>query len=276
MSLSPCAMGASDPGHLVWTPTPRVSALSTTRLGGYSQGPWGRADGQPGGLNLGAHVGDSPTEVAANRARLHALVGVPILWMEQLHGIEVFDADVDAAPGSGDALASCSPHLVPRADAAVCTRPGRALCVMTADCLPVLLSDEQGRCIGAAHAGWRGLQGGVLEATVRAMRHRLPDQSELLAWLGPAIGPRAFEVGEEVREAFMRHDARAAESFRATGQPGKWWADLFLLARQRLADCGVSQVTGGGVCTFEDPRRFYSHRRDRLTGRMASLIWIGA
>ncbi len=248
-----------------WPSPARVQTLCTTRRGGVSAGVWGLPQGKPGGLNLGVHVGDQRADVDRNRMRVSNQVGVPIVWMNQVHGTTVLDAD---------AMADLSD--TPTADAAVCTRTNRALCIMTADCLPVLLSDSTAACIGAAHAGWRGLVSGVLEATVSAMRARLPKGARVQAWLGPAIGPAAFEVGDEVRAAFIGHDPRAASAFRAAPAPDKWLADLFLLARMRLHDCGVTDVYGEELCTVSDPHRFYSHRRDRVSGRMASLIWISA
>jgi polyphenol oxidase len=160
---------------------------------------------------------------------------------------------------------------VPDADGAVSRKPGAVCVVMTADCLPVLLCDRAGTVVGAAHAGWRGLQGGVIEATSRAMGVPAGD---LMAWLGPAIGPEAFEVGDEVRAAFVADDSAAAAAFRPAGPAGKWLADLYLLARQRLAALGVAGVYGGDACTFTEAARFFSYRRDGRTGRMASLVWL--
>jgi len=249
-----------------WPAPSRVRVLSTARTGGHSLGAWGLYGGLPGGLNLGLHVGDDATHVALNRARVERLTGRRILWMQQVHGTQVLDAD---------SIEPTFPQPVPVADAALCTREDWALCIMTADCLPVLFTDRQGRGVAAAHAGWRGLLGGVLEATVSALRFRLGEPAaELLAWLGPAIGPQAFEVGDEVRQAFVERDFASAQAFRPMGQSGKWLGDLEFLARQRLADCGGVSIYGGGLCTVSDPARFYSHRRDRITGRMASLIWL--
>lgn len=251
-----------------WPAPARVRALATLREGGVSTGTWGLPGGRPGGLNLGLHVGDDPTHVANNRARLEEHVGRRILWMDQVHGTQVFDAD---------AIDPTRMLEVPVADAAVCTRTNLALCIMTADCLPVLFTDRQGLGVAAAHAGWRGLLEGVLEVTVAALRSRLGASSaELLAWLGPAIGPQAFEVGDDVRQAFVHRDSAAARFFSPAGQPGKWFGDLQGLARQRLADCGGVVPHGVGLCTVSDPLRFYSHRRDRVSGRMASLIWVAS
>jgi YfiH family protein len=234
---------------------PSVGALSTTRRGGLSAAPYGDDNG--GGLNLGLHVGDDPNTVMRNRALLQArLPGAPV-WLNQVHGAHV----VDAAAVSG----------IPDADASIATRPGVVCAIMTADCLPVLFADRAGAVVGAAHAGWRGLAQGVLQNTV--MRMREAGASEITAWLGPAIGPRAFEVGAEVRAAFADTDPAAAAAFTAQAD-GKYLADIYLLARRALAGCGVQEVSGGRLCTVGDAARFYSYRRDRVTGRMASLIWI--
>jgi hypothetical protein len=233
-----------------WPAIPSVQALCTTRLGGVSIGPYAS-------FNLGGHVGDAISAVAENRARLTRELGVDILWLDQVHGATVVDV-------GDDTLSS------PTADAAISRRAGRACAVLTADCLPVLLARQDGQAVGAAHAGWRGLCAGVLEATVAA----LGEGHTLQAWLGPAIGPAAFEVGDEVRTAFLAHDAQATVAFRPGAQVGKWMADLYTLARQRLAACGVTAVYGGGLCTHGDATRFYSYRREPVTGRMASLIWI--
>ena len=232
-----------------WQPHLRVRALVTTRLGGVSMAPFDS-------LNLGDHVGDAPDAVAHNRARVAAALPAAPLWLSQVHGTTVVDA-ATAADGV-------------EADAVVAFAPGRVCAIMTADCLPVLLARRDGKGVGAAHAGWRGLCNGVLEATVV----RLGGGTGVEAWLGPAIGPTAFEVGEEVRAAFMQHDAAAAAAFQPGGIPGKWWADIYLLARQRLAQAGVTAVSGGGLCTVTDAARFYSYRRERETGRMASMIWL--
>ncbi len=248
-------------------PLPRtVCAAVTPRSGGVSGGAWGLFDGQTGGLNLGSHCGDHPDAVIENRRRLRAALPSDPHWLEQVHGAAVHRV-IASVEGPEDPLEV-------RADASVTDIPGRVLAVLSADCLPVLLSDCSGRRIGAAHAGWRGLAAGVLENTVAALRS-LPGQDESLsAWLGPAIGPAAFEVGDEVRQVFVAGDPASAVCFRPAPQPGKWLADLFSLARRRLARVGVTEVGGGGQCTVADRNRFYSHRRDRVTGRMASLIWI--
>lgn len=232
-----------------WPAPPKVRALATLRAGGASRPPYD-------GFNLGDHVGDDPAAVAANRAELRAVLPGAPLWLRQVHGARVVDA------GSADG--------VPEADGSVARRAGTVCAVMTADCLPLLLCDRAGTVVGAAHAGWRGLAGGVVEATVRAMAVAPED---LLVWLGPAIGPHAFEVGGEVRETFMRLAPEAASAFLDLGG-NKWLADIYLLARQHLARAGVTEVHGGEYCTYTDAARFYSYRRDGVTGRMASLVWL--
>ncbi len=233
-----------------WPVPPGVRAVSTTREGGVSRPPFE-------GFNLADHVGDAPAAVARNRAAL--LTGVPLpqapQWLHQVHGTAVVDLDRCAE----------SP---PQGDAALTRTPGRVCAVLTADCLPVLLCDREGSVVAAAHAGWRGLAAGVLEETVAAMG----GGARLLAWLGPAIGPDAFVVGEEVRAAFLAQDTGAAACFAPFGD--RWRADLFALARRRLEALGVA-VYGGGICTWSDDR-FFSYRREGVTGRMASLIWLEA
>lgn len=233
-----------------WPAPASVRALQTTRTGGVSRGPWA-------GFNLGDHVGDDPQAVAANRARLRAVLPAEPTWLRQVHGTVAVDA---ARAGK----------TVPEADAAFASVPGVVCAVLTADCLPVLFCDRAGTVVAAAHAGWRGLQAGVLENTVAALR-RPP--GEILAWLGPAIGPRAFEVGPEVRAVFTGADPGAAAAF-VPGHADRWWCDLPLLARRRLAAAGVTAVFGGETCTASDPARFFSYRRDGVTGRMASLVWL--
>ncbi len=256
-----------------WPAPPSVQALSTTRQGGVSTGPYGLAGGLPGGLNLGQHVGDASDAVAQNRRLLCTAVPAEPVWMEQVHGTEVADVDQQLA----------APVV---ADAAVAAAPGRACVVMTADCLPVLLCDARGVTVGAAHAGWRGLCSGVIERTVERMTDALRACGQeadptWLAWLGPAIGPKCFEVGAEVRQAFIdaaRPDELAATraAFIEGAAGGKFLADLYVLARLRLARAGCHDVYGGGLCTMTDAERFYSYRRDRTTGRMATLIWRAA
>ncbi len=232
-----------------WPAPPGVCAVQTLRGGGCSPAPWASC-------NLGDHVGDAPQRVAANRAGLRALLPNEPCWLRQVHGTTV----VDAADTAG----------VPEADAAFARRPGAVCAVMTADCLPVLFCDRAGSVVAAAHAGWRGLAAGVLEATVAAMGVA---PGELLAWFGPAIGPRRFEVGDEVRTAFVARDPAAGAAFAAL-DGGKWLADIYALARQRLAAIGVTATSGGDHCTVEEAGRFFSYRRDGTTGRMATLIWL--
>ncbi len=260
-----------SPGFLTLPspPHPRVHWCFTLRSGGVSRGAWGDRDGH-GGLNLGTGCGDDPAAVDRNRAALAGAVGRPIRWLDQVHGTVVSDADDGAPPASGH----------PAADAQVTTRGGAALAILVADCLPVLLADRGGRVIGAAHAGWRGLAGGVVEMTVAAMRSRVPD-ADLVAWLGPSIGPAAFEVGDEVRQAFIGVNPADRSGFRAGPRDGKWFADLPTLAGRRLRRLGVD-LSGGALadgvgfseCTVGDPQRYWSYRRDRRCGRMAALIWL--
>ncbi|CAB3750406.1 peptidoglycan editing factor PgeF [Paraburkholderia humisilvae] len=263
-----------------WRVAPHVRALVTTRNGGVSLPPFGGwRDGvdQPGGLNLGWRTGDDPAHVEANRARLSALVGIAEpAWLSQVHGAHVVSAD--------DVLANARAGGAPiPADASVTDRPGTVSIVMIADCMPVLLCDAAGRAVGAAHAGWRGLAAGVVENTARrvaALAGVAP--SSLHAYLGPCIGPSTFEVGDDVRDAFVdaadaaRRDAVASAFAPRAQTAGKYLADLPALARERLAQLGVTQVTGGDQCTFTQRERYYSYRRDRVTGRMAALIWLAS
>lgn len=230
-----------------------VGALMSTRAGGVSRAPWDT-------LNVGDAVGDDPLAVAENRRRVASAIGVPVVYLRQVHGARV--VRIDAADAS---------RVPIEADAAVTDAAGVACAVQVADCLPVLFAAPDGRAVGAAHAGWRGLAAGLLENTVAALPVA---PAELMAYLGPAIGPYAFEVGDEVRAAFCDIDTAAADAFQPR-TPGKWLADLFRLGRQRLARCGVTRVYGGGLCTYSNPDRFYSHRLNPRTGRMAALIWIG-
>ncbi|MDQ2070424.1 peptidoglycan editing factor PgeF [Natronospira bacteriovora] len=238
-----------------WTAHPAIRALTTWRrhpdLPGHSQGDWA-------GLNLGEHVGDDPAAVAANRADLQRVAGLPEAprWLNQVHGTAV--AYLPSAEAST------------RADAAWTDQPDVVCAILTADCLPVFVADRQGRAVGLAHAGWRGLAEGVIEATLAAMDR---PATELQAWLGPAIGLEAFQVGDEVRAAFLDRHAGDEPCFRADG-PGHWRADLQRLARHRLQRAGVADVSAAAGCTFSQPQRFYSHRRSAPCGRMASLIWI--
>jgi YfiH family protein len=238
---------------------PSVRALSTTRGCGNSLPPYG--DGAGGnGLNLGVHVGDTIEHVQQNRAQIRKYFPAEPAWLTQIHGTTVLDAAqvLDA----------------PQADASFTTQRGVVCAIMTADCLPVLFADAEGRAVGAAHAGWRGLAGGILENTVATMREA--GAGNLHAWLGPAIGPQQFEVGDDVVQAFVTKDAAMRTAFKAIdAKPGKYLADIYELARQTLAHVGVTQVTGGKFCTVSEPEKFYSYRRDGVTGRMASLIWLG-
>lgn len=245
-----------------WPAPPNVKALQTTRHGGASAAPYDS-------LNLGDHVGDAPLAVAHNRQLLSSLLPVEPVWLNQVHGTVV----------AKTATAACRPQ----ADACVAMRRAEVCAVMTADCLPVLLCDDSGSVVGAAHAGWRGLCDGVIERTVQAMG--VPP-STLMAWLGPAIGPSAFEVGAEVRAAFVAKQPQAAAAFlpspasgRGAGGEGreessKYLADLYLLARQRLLALGITRIYGGGLCTYTDRMRFFSYRRDGATGRMGTFIWL--
>lgn len=233
-----------------WPAPARVKSLMTTRDGGVSLAPWAS-------FNLGDHVGDDPAHVAANRAHLCRQLPAGPVWLRQVHSARVVELGREPSP---------------EADAAFTREPGQVCAVLTADCLPVLFCDRAGSVVAAAHAGWRGLAGGVLEATVAAMQAAPED---ILAWMGAAIGPHAFEVGDDVRVAFIDPHPEAAAAFLPhPGQPGKWLADLFLLARIRLRHAGVDAIYGGGRCTFSEAGHFYSYRRDGVTGRMASLIWL--
>lgn len=241
-----------------WPAPANVRALSTSR--GLAQQPvFGVSAGVYAGLNLGSHVGDLPTAVAANRQVLTQYCGLnlPPAWLNQVHGTTVLD------------LALWQGGLVD-ADASVSAVPGLAAVVMTADCLPVLFCDRQGSRVAAAHAGWRGLCDGVLEATLA----HFPAPAEVLAWLGPAIGPANFEVGGEVRAAFVGKNPQAASAFVPSSHSGKYLADIYALARLRLQAAGVTAIYGGGLCTVAEPHRFFSYRRDGQTGRQASLIWL--
>lgn len=236
-----------------WPAPANVTALVTTRRGGVSRAPYA-------GFNLAHHVGDRPEAVETNRKRLQDMVaGVPVAWVRQVHGTRMVEASdvIAAAPPEADAV-----HVRDRGAAAV----------MTADCLPVFVVDRSGREALVVHAGWRGLASGIIESSIAGMDGP-PD--ELMAWLGPAIGPCHFEVGDEVRAAFLEPDSSdCARAFRPAGKSGQWMADLYELARLRLREAGVPDVYGGGYCTFCDESRFYSFRRDGTTGRMAALICL--
>ena len=248
-------LNSLNPEHLIfpdWSAPKNVRCLSTTRQGGISRSSFSS-------LNLGYHVGDNPGSVTSNRNRLKEMTEGEPVWLNQVHGIRVINA--------GQFIGMNSP---PDADAAFTRQKGAVCTVMTADCLPVLLCDDSGSIVAAAHAGWRGLLAGVLEATVMAMG--IPGR-QLMAWLGPAIGPQAFEVGDEVREAFCNVSPEANAAFQ-TAPHGKWLADIYCLARQRLCQQGIERVFGGHYCTVTETERFFSYRRDGRTGRMASMIWL--
>ncbi|MFZ5484278.1 MAG: peptidoglycan editing factor PgeF [Pseudomonadota bacterium] len=255
-----------------WPAPTNVRAVMTTRAGGVSRPPWDS-------LNPASHVGDDPAAVAENRRRLAAYLPSEPVWLNQVHGTEVYGcaSDRPASPGEEAGRAGQAPAAIPCADASLARQPGQVCAVLTADCLPVLFCDRAGTVVAAAHAGWRGLAAGVLEATVARMA--VPPE-DVLAWLGVAIGPDVFEVGEEVRQAFIDPHPLAAVAFRPAlpgtldEAPRQWLADLYALARIRLAAAGVTAVYGGGGCTYSDPVRFFSYRRTAVTGRMASLIWF--
>lgn len=233
-----------------WPAPSHIRAGTTLRHGGASALPYDS-------LNLGDHVGDSAQAMAANRAAVKTMLALPSdpAWLAQVHGTNVVDAGIQFAVD---------------ADASVTTAAQAVCAVLTADCLPVLFCNRAGTCWGAAHAGWRGLVAGILEATIARLPAR-PDR--LLAWLGPAIGPDAFEVGQDVHDAFCRHHPEDAAAFAACDRPGKYLADIYRLARARIEQAGVTAIYGGGLCTVSAPDRFYSYRRDGATGRMASLVW---
>ena len=233
-----------------WPAPAGVRALSTFRSGGVSAAPYAS-------LNLGDHVGDVPEAVIENRRRLKAAAGLPAepAWLRQVHGTTVADLDAGFAGP---------------ADAAFTRRRGRVCAILTADCLALVLAADSGDLVAAAHAGWRGLAGGVIEATVKALQVA---PATLMAWLGPAIGPQHFEVGAEVRDAFVKADLGAEAAF-APNARGRFMADLSALARRRLAALGVNRIYGGGHCTYAERDRYFSHRRDGVTGRQATLIWL--
>ncbi|MCP5264532.1 MAG: peptidoglycan editing factor PgeF [Burkholderiaceae bacterium] len=244
-----------------WVPNARVRALFSLRRGGVSDGPYGELDGS-GGLNLGSNTGDRPESVLENRARLRAVLPAEPHWLTQVHGTNVHRFDAPAGQAS----------VV--ADASVTSSPGCVLAILTADCLPVLFADRSGRAVGAAHAGWRGLAGGVIEQTIGALADLGVTAQDLSVCIGPGIGAASYEVGHDVRKAFCDRDRAASAGFRPGRMQGKWLADLPLLARQRLQAAGIADIVGGEHCTYSDPVRFYSYRRDGQTGRMASTIWI--
>ena len=236
----------------------RVRAACSTRAGGVSAPPYDS-------LNLGAHVGDDAAHVQSNRAAWARHLGARPVYLQQVHGTAVVALSPDTPDGAV-------------ADACVSTTPGLACTIMVADCLPVLLASADGRAVAAAHAGWRGLAAGVIEAAHQALRERCGTAAAISAWLGPCIGPQAFEVGDEVREAFVVQQSDAGRCFARHAVPGKWWADLQGLARMRLASLGVRDVHGNdgspAWCTHADASRFFSHRRDRVSGRFAASVWI--
>lgn len=232
-----------------WPAPAGVAALVTTRHGGASKAPWDS-------YNLGDHVGDEPQAVAANRMILRQHLPSDPVWLRQIHGVDCVDA---ARVKSGT-----------EADASFTRQRGPVCAIITADCLPVLLCDRGATVVGAAHAGWRGLAAGVIEATVQAMD--MPAEN-LMAWLGPAIGPQAFEVGAEVRACFIDHDPRAVGAF-SPNAGGRWLCDIYQLARLRLRALGLENIFGGGFCTVNDSKQFFSYRRDGVSGRMANCIWL--
>ena len=246
-----------------WPALAAVHAAFTLRSGGVSASPFDS-------LNVGAHVGDEAAAVVENRRRVRARLSLPEepAWLEQVHGVEVVDLDA-AAPAVGVTRPAPAAVALPAADAVVSRRAGRVCVVQVADCLPVLLAARDGCAVAAAHAGWRGLAAGVLEATVKRLA---VEPRDLLAWLGPAIGAAHFEVGAEVRQAFLAQDAAAADAF-AVNTRGRWQCDLAGLARRRLDGLGIGAVFGGRWCTYGDASRFFSYRRDGRCGRMAALIW---
>ena len=259
--------GAADWIIPDWHAPHWVRACSTTRSGGASGPPYDS-------LNLADHVGDDIVKVAENRARLNQALDLPAdpVWLTQVHGACVVDAasiSRSRHPASRDISTSLYVNGTPEADGSYTRETGVACAVLTADCLPLLLCDEQGSRVAAVHVGWRGLAAGVIEA---ALQH-LGDTRQLMAWLGPAIGANSFEVGNEVRETFVIHDPAAQQAFRPSPR-GRWLADLYRLARQRLNAQGVTRIYGGEWCTYSESQRFYSYRRDGVTGRMATLIFI--
>jgi YfiH family protein len=234
-----------------WPAPSRVRAFVTTREGGVSAGDYAS-------MNLGGSSGDEEENVAHNRRIVRSHIPSDPAYLAQVHGTAVADLDAPREPGR------------PRADAAVTGKPGRVGVVLTADCMPVFFTDRAGKRVAVAHAGWRGLAAGVLESSLAALQ---AEPRNVIAWMGPAIGPEAFEVGAEVKEAFERIDPAAASAF-VPGKPGKYYADLYSLARQRLARAGVENVHGGGFCTFNETQRFFSYRRVQRSGRMGAFIWM--
>ena len=244
---------------LQWGAPQQIKTMITNRHGGFSQPPFDS-------LNLGSHVGDDPTTVKKNREALKIVLPNEPIWLNQVHGTQVIDADCRNDWSD-----------VPSADASVTSTPRKVLAIMTADCLPVLLASSDGKVVGAAHAGWRGLAAGVIEQTVALMRSKQTQQaqtqSDIIAYLGPAIGPHAFEVGSEVRDIFMAQNPASAACFEQLKENGKYLADIYGLATLRLNALGVEQIEGGDECTLQNPD-YFSYRRDQQTGRMGSFIWI--
>lgn len=254
------AFAPADDSRIVWADGlgPGVRAFTTTRLGGDSKPPFDT-------LNLGAHVGDDPEAVQSNRLSLADVLPEQPVWLNQVHGINVLQAD--------DVRSDPAPVT---ADAAITARSRQVLAILTADCLPVVLVDRQNDVLGVAHAGWRGLAAGVLARTVEAMASRTNGQQTIRAWIGPCIGPDAFQIGPEVREAFLAIDLKLGRFFRRDiTQPGKWLADLPGIARSQLLQLGACDVHWCGLCTVNDPEsRFFSYRREGQTGRIATLAWF--
>jgi polyphenol oxidase len=238
-----------------WSASARVHAFATTRNGGTSTGPCASLD--LGSASLAPVKPDAAAAIAVNRRRVQAFLPAPPVWLEQVHGAHV--VSIGAVP----------PPTPPRADAATTRATNVVLAVRIADCMPVLFAARDGSAIAVAHAGWRGLAAGILENTVDAMGG---DPAGIVTWLGPAIGPTAFEIGADVRDAFLHDDPAARHAF-VDASPGKWFADLEALARMRLARAGVRSIDGGGMCTLSDPARFFSFRRDGTSGRMAAFVW---
>ncbi|MGH8148813.1 MAG: peptidoglycan editing factor PgeF [Steroidobacteraceae bacterium] len=249
-----------------WPAPPGIRAVMTLRQGGVSRPPFDA-------LNVGARCGDAPEAVAENRRRIREALRLPSepCWLTQVHGTEVVSLVRGAEVVSlGDGAEEGRTVEPPCADGAVTRTPGRVCAIQVADCLPVLFTARDGAAVGGSHAGWRGLAAGVLPATVRALA---VEPSELLAWMGPAIGPQHFEVGDEVRTALLAVDGGAARAFTPNSR-GRWQCDLYEIARRQLEALGVREVYGGGWCTYADPGRFFSYRRDGRCGRMAALVWI--
>lgn len=244
-----------------WQLTNRIQAFATTRIGGFSHAPYDS-------LNLGDHVGDVSEKVRSNRQLLSERLPSDPLWMRQVHGTTVSTPNTRSLTASG----------MIEADAIVTATRNQVLAILTADCLPVLFAAKDGSIVGASHAGWRGLSGGVLEATINEMLLLSSDllAKDLYVWLGPAIGPDAFEVGEDVYEAFAHSGVplRSKDFVAIDGKPGKFFANLYSLAYERLRAAGISHVYGGDLCTYHDKKQFFSYRRDGVTGRSATLIWI--